>query len=260
MKKAMKLFIFEMVTKWQRVVNLLHASTTTKNMDITWCSESFIFKVEKMVKEGNSFERKPGLGGHNKKDIGASVAAAIEADPTTSMRMMARDLKVTDSTVRVKVREMGLKSYVKRHCQLLSNVVQKGQGGQGARRISWFKHHRLTLWIFSDKKMWTVDQAGMTGTWPLAPLMSPPINRTKHPAGAMMLGVIISGGKAMPPYGFPQAFKMGQKEYLEVLGRVVKHWVDANYPKGGYVWQQDCPRPQSQVHTSFIPPPPRRPW
>ncbi len=32
------------------------------------------------------------------------MATAIEADPTTSMRRMVRDLKVTDSTVRVKVR------------------------------------------------------------------------------------------------------------------------------------------------------------
>ncbi len=32
---------------------------------------------------------------------------------------------------------------------------------------------------------------------------------------------------------------MGQKEYLEVLDRVVKLWVDANYPEGGYGWQQD---------------------
>ncbi|QQP50080.1 Hypothetical protein FKW44_010961 [Caligus rogercresseyi] len=31
--------------------------------------------------------------------------------------------------------------------------------------------------------------------------MVPPINATKHPQGAMMLGVVASDGKSMPPYG-----------------------------------------------------------
>ncbi len=44
LKNAIESFIFEMEAKQQRVADLLHTGTTTKNIvDITRCSESFIF-------------------------------------------------------------------------------------------------------------------------------------------------------------------------------------------------------------------------
>lgn len=42
----------------------------------------------------------------------------------------------------------------------------------------------------------------------------PPINSSKHPASAMMLGVVASDGKRMPPFWFPNGLKIGAKEYL----------------------------------------------
>ena len=56
----------------------------------------------------------------------------------------------------------------------------------------------------------------------------------KHPVSAMMLGVVGSDGKQMPPYWFPQGLKIGQNEYLEVLKTVVKPWIDANYKNVDY--------------------------
>ncbi|QQP41393.1 Uncharacterized protein FKW44_015744, partial [Caligus rogercresseyi] len=50
------------------------------------------------------------------------------------------------------------------------------------------------------------------------PPRCPPINRTKHPAGAMMLG----------------GLKVGMEEYLKVMKTVVKPWLDSTYPKGNY--------------------------
>ncbi|QQP40024.1 Uncharacterized protein FKW44_013923 [Caligus rogercresseyi] len=67
---------------------------------------------------------------------------------------------------------------------------------------------------------------------PGVPPRCPPINRTKHPAGAMMLGVVTSDGKAMPPYWFPKGLKVGMEEYLEVMKTVVKPWLDRTYSKG----------------------------
>lgn len=55
----------------------------------------------------------------------------------------------------------------------------------------------------------------------------------------MMLGVVGSDGARMPPYWFPKGLRVGSKEYLEVLQTVVKPWLDATYPEGNYVWQQD---------------------
>ncbi|QQP40983.1 Putative transposable element [Caligus rogercresseyi] len=43
----------------------------------------------------------------------------------------------------------------------------------------------------------------------------------------------------MPPFWFPKGLKIGAKEYLEVMQNVVKPWLDATYPEGNYVFQQD---------------------
>ncbi len=43
----------------------------------------------------------------------------------------------------------------------------------------------------------------------------------------------------MPPYWFPQGLKINRKGYVNVLQTVVKPWLDATYPNGRYMWQQD---------------------
>ena len=67
----------------------------------------------------------------------------------------------------------------------------------------------------------------------------PPINQTKHPASAMMLGIVASDGSRMPPYWFEKGLRVGAMAYLEVMKEVVKPWLDATFPDGNYVWQQD---------------------
>ena len=92
------------------------------------------------------------------------------------------------------------------------------------------------------KKNWTVDQTrNARNDRFLAYHVEnvPPINATKHPASAMMLGVVASDGKRMPPFWFPKGLRVGAVEYLNVLQTVVKPWLDENYPEGNYVWQQD---------------------
>ena len=43
----------------------------------------------------------------------------------------------------------------------------------------------------------------------------------------------------MPPLGTLRASGWGAKEYLEVMKKVVKPWLDQAYPEGNYCWQQD---------------------
>ncbi len=62
---------------------------------------------------------------------------------------------------------------------------------------------------------------------------------TKHPQGVMMLRVLRSDGKKMPPYFFPQSLNISKEVYLNVLQRVVKPWLDENYPNQAYVRQRD---------------------
>ena len=36
-----------------------------------------------------------------------------------------------------------------------------------------------------------------------------------------------------------KGLRIDTKVYLEVMETVVKPWIEANYPEGNYVWQQD---------------------
>ncbi len=78
--------------------------------------------------------------------------------------------------------------------------------------------------IFSEK-MRVVDQARNSQNGRFLAKCSaevPPINSTKHLAGAMMLGIIASEGKVMLPYWFPAGLKVTTEVYVEVLKNMVK--------------------------------------
>ena len=54
-----------------------------------------------------------------------------------------------------------------------------------------------------------------------------------------MLGVVGSDGKRMPPFFFKEGLKITTDVYIRVMSRVVKPWIDENYPNGNVIWQQD---------------------
>lgn len=106
----------------------------------------------------------------------------------------------------------------------------------------WLKRHPRTVRIFSDEKFFVVDPVWNAQNDRFVAESTqdvPPHLETKHPAGAMALGVVASDGKAMPLHWFPNGLKINQNVYLEVLRDVIKPWLDSNYPQGNYVWQQD---------------------
>ncbi len=235
-----------MEARRQRVADLLDAGISIKDIaKIVECSEDLVFKVKRLRKEGKDLKRSPGSGGQNKKrsaEFMADVKQTIENAPTTSMRKMAKAMNVSEATIRRSVKDLGAVSYVRRRRQLLSDGTKQRRVTKGKKLLSWLKSNGSTVRIFSDKKLWTVDQArNARNDRYLAYNVSevPSINVTKHPASAMMLGVVASDGKRMPPFWFQKGVKIGQKEYEDVLTHVVKPWLDINYPNGGYVFQQD---------------------
>lgn len=80
--------------------------------------------------------------------------------------------------------------------------------------------------------MWTVDRArnAKNDRWLAYQVEDvPPIMKTKHPASAMMLGVVASNGARMPPFWFAKGLKIDTEVYLDVLKNVVKPWIDATF-------------------------------
>ncbi|QQP51543.1 Uncharacterized protein FKW44_012949 [Caligus rogercresseyi] len=55
----------------------------------------------------------------------------------------------------------------------------------------------------------------------------------------MVLGVVVSDGKKMPPFFFKAGEKIRKETYYKVLRYTVLPWLKANYPQGNYVWKQD---------------------
>ncbi len=97
-----------------------------------------------------------------------------------------------------------------------------------------------TVLVFSSKKNWMVDQAkNVRNDRYLAYNVDevPVINQ--YLASAIMLGIVASSSRRMPPYWFLKGLKIGAKEYLDIMKTVVKPWLDATYPDGNYCWQQD---------------------
>lgn len=54
-----------------------------------------------------------------------------------------------------------------------------------------------------------------------------------------MLGIVTSDGKRMPSYWFLSGLKITTEVYLDVMERVVKAWIEANYAGVKYDFQQD---------------------
>ncbi len=235
-----------MEAKRQRISHLLDAEVSVKDIaGIVECSERLVYKVKRLKREGKGLARSPGSGGLNKirtEDFLTGVACEIEASPTSSMRNMAKTLGVDEKTIRTSVKNLGAVSYVRRKRQLLTEAIKIRRVEKGKKLLSWMKSNSSIIRIFSDKKNWTVGQTrNSRNDRYLAYCVEevPPINVTKHPQSAMMLGVVASDGKRMPPYWFPKGLRVGTPEYLHVLQTAVKPWIDQNYPEGGYVFQQD---------------------
>ncbi len=110
------------------------------------------------------------------------MKAKIQANLTKSMVKLAKELDVAPRTVGRAEKNLGLTSYIRRCHQLLSNTTMKTRVTMGKKLLNWIKETRSRVCIFSDNKMWTVDQSQ---NWQndryLASWVKevPPINSTK---------------------------------------------------------------------------------
>ena len=78
-----------MAEKRKRIADLLSAQIDSKSIcNIVNCSRQLVFNVKKRMEAGDSLERKPGSGGHNKirnDEFLKDLARKIEERPETSM-------------------------------------------------------------------------------------------------------------------------------------------------------------------------------
>ena len=241
--------IQEMATqeeKRKRVADLLSAQVKPRTIsNIVGVSLSAVYAIRQAMVDGKGMQRKPGSCGQTKRTnkFLRDLEAKIAQDPTKSMRRLASELKVAPGTVRRAVKsDLGLKSYARTPRHLLTEAMKTRRLERCRKVRSFLKKSVRTVIIFSDEKIFTVDAvvnrrndrylaeslADVKGTY-----------RTKHPAQVMMLGVVASDGKKMPPYFFKPGERVNADAYYKVLRYHVLPWLKANYPEGNYVWTQD---------------------
>ena len=137
------------------------------------------------------------------------------------MRKMAKVMGVSPWTIRKGVKALGMASRIRPRRQLLTAKQKEARLSRAKTiRRALKKKQASTVTIYSDKKLFTVDQAyNMRNDQVKVPKDAEvtPVMRTKHPAGAMMLGVVASDGKKMPPHFFPNGLKINTEVYLGVL-------------------------------------------
>lgn len=124
------------------------------------------------------------------------------------------------------VKLLGKRSVIRPPRQLLTERTKKLKLERCRRILNYLKNSNMpTIKIFSNKKIFTVDQAyNRQNDCYIVDHGSPafPVNRTKHPAGVMMLGIIASNGNKCPPIFIDEGAKVNAERYVDLLKQ---HWV-----------------------------------
>jgi transposase len=221
--------------------------------NIVGVSVRTVRRLQHARNDGKSIKRAPGSGGQNKKRDEAfldTLESSINTDPTKSIRRHAWELAVAPSTILLAVNhDLGLHSYVRTLRHLLTTSLKEKRLDRCKKLVNYLRRHGSIVKICSDKKIFTVDQVyNRRNDRYLAESIEEVkgVYRTKHPAQVMVLGVLASDGKRMPPYFFGANEKVDTDVYYRVMRYHVLPWIKANYPDGNYVWQQDG----APAHTS----------
>ena len=155
-------------------------------------------------KEGYGLDRNEGSCGNGlKRDTTflEQLEARIKEDPTRSMRRLAIEFKVSEKTICNAVHgNFGLNIFAQVPRHLLTVSLKEKRLNRCQKLVNWLKSNPATVKIFSDKKLFTVDQVcNRRNNSFLAQSTSEVtgVFRTKHPASAMVLGIVGSNSKKM---------------------------------------------------------------
>ena len=233
--------------KRETVADLLRAEIAPKNIcNVVGVTLKTVYNVKKALAGDNGTRRKSGSGGANRKRTPKfldALKAKVKQDPTKSMRKMAAELEVTPATVKTALNtDLGLKSFARTPRHLLTASLMAKRLARSKKVLKYLKLHGGKVKIFSDEKIFTVDAVLNRRNDRFLAKSTDEVKgtfHTKHPAQVMVLGVVASDGKKMPPYFFKPGERVGADVYYKVLRYHVLPWLKTNYPDGNYVWTQD---------------------
>lgn len=202
-------------TKHKKIAALIQAEVSTaKIMEVVGCSRATVFNVKKRMKDDGDLSQKPGSGKTRSVQTNEfldALSKTITQDPTLPMRRLAKATGTYEGTIRLSVKDLGLKSYMLWYQQFPTARIKASRVEHNQWLLCWLRHHGSMVNIFSDKKLLTMNQIQNCQNDKYLAATSldvPPIQCTKHPASILMLGITASDGNVMPPYWFPCRLKI----------------------------------------------------
>ena len=116
--------------------------------------------------------------------------------------------------------DLDMKSYTVQQKHLLTERMKSIRLERCKKVFNFLKSNSATVKIFSDKKIFTADAYRNRRNDRFIASSSDEvlsIQKTKHPQGVMVLGVVCSDGKVMPPVVFPPRTKGKPQRVLHGL-------------------------------------------
>ncbi|XP_047135225.1 uncharacterized protein LOC124812490 [Hydra vulgaris] len=204
-------------SKRQSILQMLQSDKTTSDIRKALnCSRTAIFGVRKLFHETRDIKRRFNKPKPVKQSpqLLRSVKRKVKRILLRSIRQLAREANVANSTMQTVMKDLNLKSRVVVTKHLITNKQKESRKERCKKMLNWRKSYPGPVTIFSDEKLFTVDKV------------------TNHRNTRYLSCTIVTQGTL--------------DEFIHLLQEKVISWLNRNYPDGQYVFQQDG----APAHTS----------
>ncbi len=212
------------------------------------CSRTTVYNVRKRLNndlEDNGLSQKPGAGRPHKIDR-KRVIRTFWNNPLKTMTSVAEKFHVNQSTISRVVKAANGKSLVRQKKPMLTKKMQQNRFNRAKILLNNLKSaEKGRVIFFSDEKTFTVDPVfnrrndRYIRIGKSAVQSCRYVSTTKHPASVMMLGIIGSNGKVMPPIWFETGYRLNANTYAKVMEATVIPWMKEGAGSASFAFQQD---------------------
>jgi hypothetical protein len=149
-----------------------------------------------------------------------------------------------------------MKSYVRRHRNILTPQAKAIRAERCPRLLNHLKHKGGEVRVFVDEKKFVVDEVSNRRNARVIaenPSQVPVVMHSKNPASVMVFGAVASDGRVMPPHFIEAGLKINTTEYLKILTEVLMPWIRKHYdPKKVMFVQDSAPAHGSKAVQEFL--------
>ena len=189
------------------------------------------------------------------------IRSRIQRNPQRSMRKMAVELNISRESVRTIVkRDLGLFPYKKRKVHFISAKIKEKRLARSKALLSRFASFGLDEILFSDEKIFTVEQAYnrqndriLSSSASSIPQEYRCVQRVQHPQSVMVWAGVSAKGRT-PLVFIPPGVKVNAVKYQElVLNPIVKGLGKTMFNDRPFLFQQDgAPAHTAKVNQEWL--------